>query len=66
MAEMEDRNLSITHDVEVDFWEEIEDPVIRRGKDIGETKMEWHPRQLTQAQLHDLIQQKINAMKPSH
>ena len=62
----EDRSLAIAHEVEEDFWEEIEVAVIRRGKDTGKTKTEWHPRPFTQIQLNELIQQKINAMKPSH
>lgn len=54
-----DRSLAIAHDVEYDFWEEIEVPVIRRGKDTGETKLEWQPRQLSETQLRDLIRQII-------
>ncbi len=61
-----DRSLAIAHEVEADFWEEIEVPVIGRGKDTGKTKMEWHPRPFTKIQLHELIQQEIKDMKPSH
>ncbi len=54
-----DRSLAIAHDVENDFWEEIEVPVIRRGKDTGVTKWEWQPRELSETQMRDLIQQII-------
>lgn len=53
------RSLAIAHDAEDDFWEEIEVPVIRRGKDTGETKYEWQSRQLSKTQLQDLIRQII-------
>jgi len=36
-----DRSLAIAHGVEDDFWEEVEVPVIRRGKYTGKTKLEW-------------------------
>jgi hypothetical protein len=32
-------------------------PVIRRGKDTGETKLEWQPKDLSEAQLQALINQ---------
>nr|WP_320013503.1 hypothetical protein [uncultured Desulfobacter sp.] len=54
-----DRSLAIAHDVEDQFWEEVEVPVIRRGKDTGKTKWEWHPRKLPETQLRDLIKQII-------
>ncbi len=54
-----DRSLAIAHDVEDDFWEEVEVPVIRRGKDTGKTKWEWQPRQLSETQLQDLIRRII-------
>ena len=60
-----DRSLAIAHDVEDDFWEEIKVPVIRRGKDTGETKQEWHPRKLSGNQLRDLIQQIIETGQSS-
>jgi Eco57I restriction endonuclease. len=53
----EDRSLAIAHDVEEQFWEEVEVPVIRRGKDTGETKLEWQPKDLSEAQLQALINQ---------
>jgi hypothetical protein len=53
----EDRSLAIAHDVEDEFWEEVEVPVIRRGKDTGETKLEWQPKDLSEAQLQALINQ---------
>ena len=58
-----DRSLAIAHDVEIDFWEEIEMPVIRRGKDTGETKVEWKPKKLTENELNELIIQKIAELK---
>jgi hypothetical protein len=61
-----DRSLAIAHDVETDFWEEIEVPVIRRGKDTGKTKLEWHPKPLTEDRLQELIHQKMAAMRSSH
>jgi hypothetical protein len=54
-----DRSLAIAHDVENDFWEEVEVPVIRRGKNTGKTKWEWQPRKLSETQLQDLIRQII-------
>jgi len=59
----EDRSLAIAHDVEDDFWEEVEVSVIRRGKDTGKTKKKWQPKQLTGEQLSALIQQKIAEAK---
>ncbi|MCA1793336.1 MAG: BREX-1 system adenine-specific DNA-methyltransferase PglX [Desulfobacteraceae bacterium] len=61
-----DRSLAIAHDVENDFWEEMEVPVIRRGKDTGKTKLEWHPKPLTEDRLQELIHQKMAAMRSSH
>lgn len=59
----EDRSLAIAHDAENDFWEEIEVPVIRRGKDTGETKFEWQPKKLSETQLRELIRQKMAGAK---
>lgn len=53
----EDRSLAIAHDVEEQFWEEVEVPVIRRGKDTGETKLEWQPKDLSETELQALINQ---------
>jgi hypothetical protein len=61
-----DRSLAIAHDVEKDFWEEMEVPVIRRGKDTGKTKLEWQPKPLTEDGLQELIHQKMAAMRSSH
>ncbi|MDF9799776.1 hypothetical protein OKW21_005039 [Catalinimonas alkaloidigena] len=55
----QDRSFAIAHDVEDDFWEEVEVPIIRRGKDTGETKFEWQPKNLSENELRDLIQQKL-------
>ena len=59
----EDRSLAIAHDVEDDFWEEIEVPVVRRGKDTGKTKMEWRPKALSENELSELIRQKMAKVK---
>jgi hypothetical protein len=61
-----DRSLAIAHDVETDFWQEMEVPVIRRGKDTGKTKLEWQPKPLTESRLQELIHQKMAAMRSSH
>ena len=55
----EDRSLAIAHDVEVLFWEEVEVPVIRRGNDTGETKLEWQPKDLSETELDALIKRTI-------
>lgn len=55
----EDRSLAIAHDVESDFWEEVEIPVIRRGKDTGKTKIVWHSKMLSDLQLKEIIRIKI-------
>ena len=60
-----DRSLAIAHDVEDDFWEEIEVPVIRRGKDTEKTKQEWQPRKLSETQVRDLIRQIIETGQSS-
>jgi len=52
----QDRSLAIAHDVEVHFWQEIEVPVIRGGRDTGDTKLEWHPKDLSEAELSSAIQ----------
>lgn len=54
-----DRSLAIAHDVEPLFWEEVEVPVIRRGKDTGETKLEWRPKDLSKSELEALIKRTI-------
>lgn len=54
-----DYSLAIAHNVESDFWEEIEVPVIRREKDTGETKWEYQPKKLSENDLSDLIRQKM-------
>lgn len=59
----EDRSLAIAHDVENDFWEEVEIPVIRRGKDTGETKVEWQPKKLNEDELKGIITQKIAELR---
>ncbi|WP_422482297.1 BREX-1 system adenine-specific DNA-methyltransferase PglX [Pleomorphochaeta sp. DL1XJH-081] len=59
----EDRSLAIAHDVESDFWEEVEIPVIRQGKDTGGIKVEWHPKKLNENELKQIITQKIAELK---
>lgn len=54
-----DRSLAIAHDVEDQFWKEMEVPVIRRSKDTGKTKLAWQPGKLSETQLQDLIRQSI-------
>lgn len=54
-----DRSLAITHDVEELFWKEVEVPVVRRGKDTGETKLEWQPRDLSESELDALIERTV-------
>jgi hypothetical protein len=54
-----DRSLAIAHDVEALFWESVELPVIRRGKDTGETKLEWQPKALSESELDALIKRTI-------
>lgn len=55
----QDRSLAIAHDVEALFWEEVEVPVIRRGKHTGETKLEWQPKDLSESELDALIKRTI-------
>lgn len=55
----QDRSLAIAHDVEDVFWHEIEVPIIRRGRDTGEAKLEWHPRDLSEVELNAVIQDVI-------
>jgi hypothetical protein len=61
----EDRSLAIAHDVETDFWEEVDVPVVRRGRDTGQTKTIWQPKKLSESELRDLIRQKIETMNTS-
>jgi len=51
----QDRSLAIAHDVENHFWQEIEVPIIRRGRDTGDAKLEWHPKALSEAELSSAI-----------
>lgn len=55
----QDRSLAIAHDVEEHFWHEVEVPVLRRGRETGETKLEWQPKKLMDTELNVLIQAKI-------
>ncbi len=58
----QDRSLAIAHDVENTFWHEVEVPVKRGKKATGETKPEWQPKELSDAELNALIQAKIREM----
>jgi hypothetical protein len=59
----EDRSMAIAHDVESDLWVEEEVAVVRRGKDSGDTKAVWQPKKLSETELKELIQRKIEEMK---
>ena len=59
----QDRSLAIAHDLEDMFWHRVEFSVKRGKNATGETKLEWHPRELTDAELNALIQEKIKKMK---
>ncbi len=58
----QDRSLAIAHDVEADFWHEVAVETKRGKKGSGETKLEWQPIPMTDAQLHALIRTKIAGM----
>jgi hypothetical protein len=58
----QDRSLAIAHDVEADFWHQVEVKTKRGKKGSGETKLEWQPIPMTDAQLHALIRAKIAGM----
>lgn len=58
----QDRSLAIAHDVEDVFWQEVEVPVKRGKKSTGQTKFEWQPKALSDAELNALIQAKIREM----
>ena len=59
----QDRSLAIAHNVVDLLWIQVEVPVLRRGKETGETKLEWQPRELTDDELDALIQAKIREKK---
>ena len=58
----QDRSLANAHDVEDIFWHEVEVPVKRGKKSTGQTKLEWQPKVLSDAELNALIQAKIKEM----
>ena len=58
----QDRSLAIAHDVEDVFWHEVEVPIKRGKKATGQTKLEWRPKALSDAELNTLIQAKIGEM----
>lgn len=51
----QDRSLAIAHDVEDHFWQEVEVPVKRGKKITGETKLQWQPKDLSDAELSALV-----------
>ncbi len=53
----QDRSLAIAHDVEDHFWHEVEVPVKRGKKLTGETKLQWQPKDLSDAELSALVKQ---------
>lgn len=53
----QDRSLAIAHDVEDHFWHEVEVPVKRGKKLTAETKLEWQPKDLSDAELSALVKQ---------
>lgn len=55
----QDRSLAIAHGVEADFWEEVEEPVLRRGRATGETKRVWRPKTLSNSELEAVIRTKL-------
>ena len=59
----QDRSLAIAHDVEDIFWHEVEVPVKRGKKSTGQTKLEWQPKALSDAELNARIQAKIEEMR---
>lgn len=58
-----DRSFAIAHGVENDLWESLEVPIVRKGKDTGQTKIEWQPKQFTSKELDDYIARKVASMK---
>lgn len=55
----QDRSLAIAHDVEDIFWHEVEIPIMRGKKPTGNTKIEWQPKALTDAELTALVKQTV-------
>jgi hypothetical protein len=51
----QDRSLAIAHNVEEHFWHEVEVQVTRGKKATGETKFEWQPKALSEAELNALV-----------
>jgi len=51
-----DRSIAIAHDVESDFWEEVEVPV---GKSKTKTKLAWQPKEMSESELNTYIERKI-------
>lgn len=59
----QDRSLAIAHDVEQHFWHEVEVPVKRGKKLTGSTKLEWQPKDLSEAELNTLVQKLVAEVK---
>ena len=55
--------LAIAHGVENEFWEEVEVSGSRGGKNSGESKNTWQPRNLNENQMSELIRQKMAEVK---
>ena len=51
----QDRSLAIAHDVENEFWHEVEVKQ-KRGKKVTGTKLEWRPKDLSPNELQQLVQ----------
>lgn len=56
----QDRSLALAHDVEEVFWHEVEVRVKRGKKTTGDTKLEWQPRKLSEAELESLISELVS------
>ncbi len=59
----QDRSLAIAHDVEDHFWQEVEVPVKRGKKLTGETKLEWQPKDFSEAELTALVKKLAEELK---
>ena len=59
----QDRSLAIAHDVEEHFWQEVELPVKRGKKLTGETKLEWQPKDFSEAELTALVKKLSEEVK---
>jgi hypothetical protein len=60
-----DRSLAIAHEVETDFWVEVEVSQKAKGKKSNASKTQWQPKKLNENELRELIRQKITTLKTS-